>query len=109
MTTRLGDVFRINGGTSPTLNTGYAFKTTRSSFTLDNEYVPKSYVDTAVSNVDTSSLGLATVATTGSYNSLTNKPTIPAATTGYVQTNTTGFNNNLTITKSGNKYYISGG
>ena len=109
VTTRLGDVFRINGGTSPTLNTGYAFKTTRSSFTLDNEYVPKSYVDTAVSNVDTSSLGLATVATTGSYTSLTNKPTIPAATTNYVQTNTTGFSNNLTITKSGNKYYISGG
>ena len=109
VTTRLGDVFRITGGTGPTLNTGYPFKTTRSSFTEDTEFVPKSYVDTAITNVDTSSLGLATVATTGSYNDLSNKPSIPSSTTNYVKTDSTGFSNNLTITKSGSKYYISGG
>ena len=74
VTTRLGDIFRINGGTGPTLNTGYAFKTTRSSFTENNEFVPKSYVDTQVSSVDATSLGLATVATSGSYNDLTDAP-----------------------------------
>ena len=32
-----------------------------------------------------------------------------SSTTNYVKTNTTGFSNNLTITKSGNTYYITGG
>ena len=98
-----------NSGTTTltVLNDG-TITTTKTTFGNDH-LITKNYVDTAVSGVTANSLGLATVATTGSYNNLKNRPTIPSAASNYVKTNSTGFNNNLTITKSGSKYYISGG
>ena len=38
----------------------------------------KQYIDTLLENIETGIANLATVATTGSYNDLTNKPTIPS-------------------------------
>ena len=53
--------------------------TSNTAFTNDAQYATSGYVDSVVSGkADTSSL--ATVATSGSYNDLTNKPTIPTST-----------------------------
>ena len=53
--------------------------TSNTAFTNDAQYATSGYVDSAVSGKADSS-SLATVATSGSYNDLTNKPTIPTST-----------------------------
>jgi len=104
-----GDTFTTNNATTKTINLGLSTVATSGSYndlsdkptipTVNNATLTISKGGTdntgsttfsanASSNV-TINLGLHTVATSGSYNDLTNKPTIPTIPTNHVTTDTT--------------------
>jgi hypothetical protein len=60
-------------------------------------------------NSTTGTAGQVLTSGGSSYAPYWSTPSTGSSTTNYVKTNTTGFTNNLTITKTSNTYYITGG